>query len=107
MTEHIAIVVLMALVAYGAHIVQQEGMILEGLGKLWSRTRPSAFADGCLGINPKPYIPSFWQKPLWTCPPCMCSVWGIPVALILAPDLWPFLPIHLFAAAGLAAYLNR
>ena len=89
MIEHIAIVALMALVAHGAHTVQQDGMILERLGKLWA------------------FLPSFWQKPLWTCPPCMCSVWGIPTALIVAPDLWPFLPIHLFAAAGLAAYLNR
>ncbi len=89
MTDHIGTIILMALTAHGAHIVQQEGMILERLGKLWSR------------------LPAFWQKPLWTCPPCMCSVWGIPVALIVSPDLWSFLPIHLFAAAGLAAYLNR
>lgn len=97
----------MALVAYGAHTIQQEGMILERLGKLFSKTH----ADQWIIVEgkkvPKPYIPFFWQKPLWTCPPCMCSVWGIPTALIVAPDLWPFLPIHLFAAAGLAAYLNR
>ncbi len=92
MTDHLAIVVLMALVAYGAHTVQQEGMILERLGKAWAHDLA---------------VPAFWQKPLWTCPPCMCSVWGIPTALIVAPELWPFLPIHLFAAAGLAAYLNR
>lgn len=92
MFDHLTIVVLMALVAYGAHIVQQEGMILWRLGKFWAHD---------LEVAP------FFQKPLWTCPPCMCSVWGIPVALIVAPDLWMFLPIHLFAAAGLAAYLNR
>lgn len=89
MIHHVAIVVLMALVAYGAHIVQQEGMILERLGKLWS------------------FLPAFWQKPLWTCPPCMCGAWGVPAALIVAPDLWPYLPIYLFASAGLSAYLNR
>ena len=89
MLDHIATIFIMALVAYGAHIVQQEGMILERLGKLWS------------------HLPAFWQKPLRTCPPCMCSVWGIPVALIVSPDLWLFIPIHIFAAAGLAAYLNK
>ena len=89
MLDHIGIVVLMAFVAYGAHIVQQEGMILGRLGKLWA------------------VIPSFWQKPLWTCPPCMCSVWGIPTALLVAPDNWTYIPIYLFASAGLAAYLNR
>lgn len=89
MIWHLGIVVLMALVATGAYEVQQEGMILEKLGNLWKR------------------LPSFWQKPLWTCPICCVSVWGIPAMLIVAPSLWMYLPLYLFASAGLAAYLNK
>lgn len=89
MLEHFLIVVLMALVASGAHHVQQEGMILERVGKAWA------------------FLPSFWQKPLWTCPVCMVSVWGIPAMFVVAPHLWPYLPLYLFASAGLAAYLNK
>ncbi len=89
MGVHLAIVALMALVATGAYEVQQEGMILERLGKFWA------------------FLPSFWQKPFWTCPTCMVSVWGIPAALIVAPSQWMFIPLYLFAAAGLSAYLNK
>lgn len=79
----------MALVATGAYYAQQDGMALHSLARLWMR------------------LPAFVQKPLWMCPICMVSAWGIPAALAVAPGLWPYLPIHLFAAAGLAAYLNR
>lgn len=102
----------MALVATGAYWVQQEGMILERLGKLWS------------------FLPSFWQKPLWTCAACMVSTWGTPVwlamhgahiepysicvqdveyviPLLRFPGPFWHLPIDLLAAAGLAAYLNK
>ena len=89
MIDHAIAPLIMALVAFGAHIAMQEGMILHQLAKLFT------------------HAPTWAHKPLFACPPCMCSVWGIPVTLIVSPDLWPFLPIHLFAAAGLAAYLNR
>lgn len=89
MAEHLAVIALMALVAYGAHIVMQEEMILHPLAKVFERA------------------PQWARKPLYACPPCMCSLWGIPAALFMAPNLWAFLPIHLLAAAGLAAWLNR
>ena len=90
MIEHIGIIILMALVASGAYHVQQDGMILERLGKFWAS-----------------FLPSFWQKPFWTCSVCMVSVWGIPTALIVlyVPALMPL--VYLFSAAGVAAYLNR
>ena len=89
MGEHLTIIAIMAFVAYGAHIAMQEEMILHPLAKVLTRA------------------PQWAHKPLFACPPCMCSAWGVPVALIMAPDLWPYLPIHLLAAAGLAAWLNR
>lgn len=87
-------VLCMALTAIGAYEVQQEGMILERLGKFWHKQ-----------INS-----SFWEKPFWTCPVCMVSVWGIPVWFFVTNhpiEFIHYLPLHLFAAAGLAAYLNR
>ena len=89
MTAHLLPIILMALVATGAYWVQQEGMILERLGKFWS------------------FLPVFWQKPFWSCGICMVSVWGIPTWFAVEhPSIW-YLPIHLFAAAGLAAYLTK
>lgn len=89
MGEHLTVVACMALVAFGAHIAMQEDMILHPLARLlWK-------------------APRWLHKPLFACPPCMCSAWGIPVALLLAPGMAAYLPIHLLAAAGLAAWLNR
>jgi hypothetical protein len=89
MIWHLGIVVIMALVATGAYHAQQPGMILSPLLKVWAK------------------LPKSLEYPLWDCPVCMCSLWGIPTALIVAPHLWPYLPIHLLASAGLAAYLNK
>lgn len=89
MADHLITVMLMALVATGAYWVQQEGMILERLGRFWL------------------FLPSFWQKPLWTCAVCMVSVWGTPVWFALIDAPLRQLPIDLLAAAGLAAYLNK
>lgn len=88
MVEHLTVIVVMALVATGAHIVQEDGMVLHPLTKLWH------------------HLPTFLHKPTFTCPVCMVSVWGIPAALCIgaAPMC---LPVYLMASAGLAAYLNR
>ena len=88
MVDHVLIIALMALVATGAHYAQQEGMALHFLARMWQR------------------LPSWVQKPLWTCPICMVSVWGIPAALWMGADPCN-LPLYLLASAGLAAYLNR
>lgn len=82
----------MAIVAYGAYIAMEEGMILNPLAKLFARA------------------PLWLHKPLFACPPCMCSAWGIPVWLFITNDplaSLAYLPIHILAAAGIAAYLNR
>ena len=95
MADHLIVIAIVAFVAYGAHIVMQEGMILYGLANLL-----------------KMVSPKFLHKPLFDCPPCMCSIWGALVwlGMVLGLDLgfplWLF-PIHILAAAGVAAYLNR
>lgn len=94
MSEHLIIVVLMALVSYGAHIAMQDGMIAARLGRLFAK------------------LPTALHKPTHTCPPCCVSTWGTSVWLGLVLGLglgfpiWT-LPIHIIAAAGLAAYLNK
>lgn len=92
MVEHLLTAVIMALVAYGAHIAMEDGMILHPLAKLFARA------------------PLWLHKPLFACPPCMCSAWGVPVWFVITPEplaSLAFLPIHILAAAGIAAYLNR
>jgi hypothetical protein len=84
MIDHLTTPVVMALVAVGAYVVQQEGMVLGRLPDLWKR------------------LPPFWQKPFWTCPPCMCSVWGIPAWLLVTDHRWALLPVDLLMAAGIA-----
>ena len=92
MIYHAITTLIMALVAYGAHIAMQEGMILHPLAKLFA------------------HAPTWAHKPLFACPPCMCSAWGVPVWFAITPDplhSLAYLPIHILAAAGIAAYLNR
>lgn len=92
MIDHAITAIVMALFAYGAHIAMQEGMILHPLARLFASA------------------PTWAHKPLFACPPCMCSAWGIPVWLAITPDQLhslAYLPIHILAAAGIAAYLNR
>lgn len=92
MIDHAIAPLIMALVAFGAHIAMQEGMILHQLAKLFA------------------HAPTWAHKPLFACPPCMCSAWGIPVWFAITPGplhSLAYLPIHILAAAGIAAYLNR
>lgn len=92
MIDHAIAPLIMALVAFGAHIAMQEGMILHQLAKLFT------------------HAPTWAHKPLFACPPCMCSAWGIPVWFAITPGplhSLAYLPIHILAAAGIAAYLNR
>ena len=89
MLGQLTIVFLMGMVATGAYIVQQEGMILHWLTKLWS------------------VVPPFWQKPLWTCPACMCSAWGIPTWFLCSDLPLMYLPAHVVAASCVASALTK
>jgi len=88
MVDHVLIVAIMAMVAQGAYVSQQEGMILHLLTKVWG------------------YLPTYLHKPTFTCPICMVSVWGVPTALVL--DAEPMLlPIYLLASAGINSIVNQ
>ena len=89
MVDACCIVALMALVAQGAYISQQEGMILNVLTKAWV------------------HLPAWMQKPLHTCPICMVSVWGIPTWAIVDCTNGHLLPVYLLAAAGINEITNR
>lgn len=88
--DHLAIIVLMALVPLGAHVAMGEGMVLEWWYRLCDR------------------LPPFLAKPLGRCPRCMVSAWGIPAALLTFPDinLW-LLPVYVLAAVGLQEAIDR
>lgn len=87
---HLEVILFMALVPLGAWVAMGEGMVLEWIAK---------------ACEPLPW----WiRKPLADCPRCMVSVWGIPAALWVFPDLNLFLlPVYMLAAAGLQEALHR
>jgi len=88
MVDHVLIVAIMAMVAQGAYVSQQEGMILHLLTKVWG------------------YLPTYLHKPTFTCPICMVSVWGVPTALVLGAEPM-LLPIYLLASAGINSIVNQ
>jgi hypothetical protein len=54
-------------------------------------------------------VGKFWSKPLFTCPPCMASVWGTAVYWIMTPigvgaaAIWP---LYVLMLSGLVALIN-
>ena len=88
MIDHAVMVAVMAMVAQGASIAMEEGMIAHPLARLFTK------------------LPEWFHKPLFTCPVCMCSAWGIPAALWMGADPW-MLPVYLLASSGLNAILAR
>jgi hypothetical protein len=89
--NHLEIIAVMALAPLGAWVAMGEGMVLEWWAKLAQK-----------------HLDDFWSKPLATCPRCMCSAWGIPAALLVFPDLNPWLlPVYLLAAVGLQEAIHR
>ena len=90
MLDHLEIIVVMALVPWGAFIAMREGMVLEWWYNLWKDR-------------------SQWiAKPLATCSRCMVSAWGIPAAILTFPDLnyWA-LPAYALAAVAAQEWLDR
>lgn len=52
---------------------------------------------------------TFWSKPLFTCPPCMASVWGTVVYWLVQPFTWNALavwPMYVVMLSGLVALIN-
>ena len=92
MVDHLIIMACMAAVAIGLvqcryhhphpHVAQEDGMVLHFLTKLWGK------------------LPTFLHKPLFTCPICMVSAWGMPAALWMGANTW-MLPVYVLGAAGI------
>lgn len=90
MADHLTIIAVMALVPMGAWVAMGDGMVLEWLSVAMR------------------VLPEWGQKPLSTCPRCMCSAWGIPAAMYAFPDMNPWLiPVYLLAAVGLQELIQR
>lgn len=93
--DRFAIMLIVAFMVQSIHEIQQEGMILQGLGEFWHGLIKS----------------SFWEKPFWTCPICMCYWWGglclWYMHTIGVNIQWPYVPMYLIGASGISAYLNR
>ena len=88
--DHACIVALMALVPIGGSVAMGEGMILHFLARAASS------------------LPPWMRKPLYACPRCMVSAWGIPSAFLVFPHLNPWLlPVYLLAAVGLQDVIDR
>jgi len=64
------VLVLNSLACLGVHCLTREGMILEKVANYI-----------------RLYIGEFWCKPLFDCPPCMASVWGLLGWFYLTPSL--------------------
>lgn len=88
MTEHVALILIMAFTAQGVYACLQDGMILGWIGCMLS------------------YLPLRMHKPTHTCAVCMVGVWGIPAIFYVSHfsgyviDPW-MLPVYLLSAAGI------
>jgi hypothetical protein len=118
--NHLEIIAVMALVPLGAWVAMGEGMVLEWWSKFWAwlpdAIMPKGFDPSWTAFWMVAYLPlreftnllRWLSKPFATCPRCMCSIWGIPAALLAFPDLnlW-LLPVYLLAAVGLQEAIHR
>lgn len=55
------------------------------------------------------HLGPFWSKPLFTCPPCMASVWGTVVYWLVQPICLQSLliwPMYVVMLSGLVALIN-
>jgi hypothetical protein len=66
----------------------QEGAVFENVGT-WIEMR----------------LPEFISKPLLTCPVCMSTVWGLPIAIVTQSGF--IIPIYWVALAGLIHIITK
>lgn len=64
------VLVINSLACLGVHCLTRDGMLFEPIA-----------------LSIRHYIGEFWSKPLFDCPPCMASVWGIIGWFYFAPEL--------------------
>lgn len=83
MNNFLPLLLIASLVCFGVWNAFAPGMILGWLGNIWDRRLPE-----CL------------QKPLYSCPPCLASIYGSVVWILAGGDLTWWLPFVL-ALSGL------
>lgn len=110
MIEHL---IINSLVIFGVHASTRDGMIFgfvaefvtKGLMKLLTpRTKrvsqwPGSFIDDVNLAEVAAKRTIVFIKPLFDCPPCMASVWGIPFVLLHPLNIWS--AVYLFALCGI------
>jgi hypothetical protein len=83
---------------FGVYASTRDGMILEFVNNFATKWICKAF----FRFYKDPEIVSkkatFILKPLFDCPPCMASIWGLPFALLHPLSIWPL--VYLFALSG-------
>jgi hypothetical protein len=107
--DHLEVIAVMALVPLGAWVAMGQGMVLEWWAKFWGRMREENYPGWNEELDGRTNVfPAWIRKPIYECPRCMVSAWGIPAALLTFPDLnlW-LLPVYLLAACGLQEAIHR
>jgi hypothetical protein len=82
------VLVLNSLGCLGVHCLTREGMLFEQAANFIRH-----------------YVGEFWSKPLFDCPPCMASVWGLIGWLYFVTDL--HLIPYLLILCGLNALTSK
>jgi hypothetical protein len=83
-----AIILLNSLICLGVHVLTRDGMLFENIANLV-----------------RDNISEFWCKPLFDCPPCMASVWGLLGWFYLTPSL-AIVP-YLLVLCGVNALISK
>jgi hypothetical protein len=95
-----------SLVIFGIHAASKDGQIfgfvatfamrksISGFTWWFAKSLPLDIAE----VKAVRYT-TILTKPLFGCPPCMASVWGIPFVLIHPLSVWTL--VYLFALSGL------
>jgi hypothetical protein len=97
-------IVVNSLLIFGIHAITRPGMLLPMLPSycrkpiiyIISRGNEDCSEDSIYFKAVR--ISNFIMKPLFDCPPCMASVWGIPFALLHPLSIWTL--VYLFALSG-------
>lgn len=66
---------------------------------IWNAFKPDMIL-GCLGRIWDKRLPEMLQKPLYSCPPCMASIYGSALWILAGGDLTFWLP-YVLALSGL------
>ena len=93
-TELFLVLVLNSLVCLGVHVLTRDGMLFAPVAD-WIRNS----LKGVFNIS------EFWCKPLFDCPPCMASVWGLLGWFYLMPSL-AIVP-YLLVLCGVNALISK